>query len=164
MIECQTLPIDQIYVPIKRRRALKSDLINEIAESILEIGQQTPIVVRRDGERFVLLDGLHRLEACKALGEKHIIATLASAQVERARALPSYEAEIDLLRQKTSRLREARLAKEAPERPASPVSAATENQKTVFREGSRRVREAPRSRVATLAEWLADRKRDGSPI
>ena len=163
MIECQTLPIDQIYVPIKRRRALKSDLVREIAESILEIGQQTPIVVRRDGERFVLLDGLHRLEACKALGEEHIIGTLASAPVEHARVLPSYEAEIDLLRQKTSRLREARLAKEAAERPASPVSAANENQKTVFREGSRRVREASRSRVASLVEWLADRKRDGSP-
>jgi ParB-like chromosome segregation protein Spo0J len=28
--------------------------------------------VRPDGERFVLIEGLHRLEAAKALGEKTI--------------------------------------------------------------------------------------------
>ena len=31
-------------------------------------GQETPILVRSDGSRFVLVEGLHRLEACKALG------------------------------------------------------------------------------------------------
>jgi ParB-like chromosome segregation protein Spo0J len=47
---------------------------------MLEIGQETPILVRRDGERFVLVDGLHRLEACKALGEETIVGFLVSAR------------------------------------------------------------------------------------
>jgi ParB-like nuclease domain len=34
---------------------------------------QTPILVRADGARFVLVEGLHRLEAAKALGERTIV-------------------------------------------------------------------------------------------
>jgi uncharacterized ParB-like nuclease family protein len=45
----------------------------------LEVGQQTPILVRRDGDRFVLVHGLHRLEACKALGEETIYGYLTQA-------------------------------------------------------------------------------------
>ena len=37
---------------------------------MLDKGLQTPILVRADGARFVLVEGLHRLEAAKALGEK----------------------------------------------------------------------------------------------
>jgi ParB-like chromosome segregation protein Spo0J len=36
-------------------------------------GQTTPIPLRPDGARFVLIEGLHRLEAAKALGEKTIV-------------------------------------------------------------------------------------------
>ncbi len=32
-----------------------------------------PILVRPDGARFVLVEGLHRLEAAKALGERTIV-------------------------------------------------------------------------------------------
>ena len=39
---------------------------------MLEVGQQVPIFVQLDGDRFVLVHGLHRLEACKALGEEAI--------------------------------------------------------------------------------------------
>ena len=54
--------------------------MHEIAESILEKGQQTPILVRKDGERFVLVEGLHRLEACKSLGEATIAGYLVQAR------------------------------------------------------------------------------------
>jgi ParB-like chromosome segregation protein Spo0J len=63
MLKRETLPIAKIYVPVKRRATLKSEVVREIAESILEIGQQTPILVRCDGDRFVLVEGLHRLES-----------------------------------------------------------------------------------------------------
>jgi ParB-like chromosome segregation protein Spo0J len=33
---------------VKRKKALKPELVQEIAESILEIGQQAPILVRPD--------------------------------------------------------------------------------------------------------------------
>jgi sulfiredoxin len=46
---------------------------------MLAIGQETPILVRRDGARFVLVEGLHRLEAAKALGETTIVGYLVQA-------------------------------------------------------------------------------------
>jgi hypothetical protein len=39
-----------------------------------------PIRVRVDGARFVLVEGLHRLEAAKALGEKTIVCFLVDAR------------------------------------------------------------------------------------
>ena len=63
----ETVAIADIYVPVKRRVTLDQKRANEIAASILEKGQLTPILVRADGARFVLVEGLHRLEAAKAL-------------------------------------------------------------------------------------------------
>ena len=40
----------------------------------------TPILVRRDGDRFVLVEGLQRLEACKKLGEVNIFCYLVDAR------------------------------------------------------------------------------------
>ena len=71
-----TINIDEIYVPSGRRGDLDMDTVNSLAESILEEGLQTPISVRHDGKRYVLVTGLHRLEACKALGEASITAIL----------------------------------------------------------------------------------------
>lgn len=72
--------IANIYVPVKRRATLNPDTVKAIAQSMLEVGQTTPILLRRDGERFVLVHGLHRLEACKALGEDSIFGYLVQAQ------------------------------------------------------------------------------------
>ncbi len=73
------LRIDQIYVPAKRRSEIDDDNVAALAESILEQGQQSAIRVRQDGERYVLVNGLHRLEACRALGETTIIAIIVRA-------------------------------------------------------------------------------------
>jgi sulfiredoxin len=80
MMRREKFAIGNIYVPIKRRTTLKPEIVQEIAQSILEVGQQTPILVRRDGDRFVLVHGLHRLEACKALGEETIDGYLVQGQ------------------------------------------------------------------------------------
>ena len=72
--------IASIYVPVKRRATLDPEVVDAIAESMLEQGQQTPILVRRDGERLVLVEGLHRLEACKKLGEATILGYLVQAR------------------------------------------------------------------------------------
>ena len=66
-------PVAAIYVPIARRKTLDPARVGAIAESMLQDGQQTPILVRSDGARFVLVEGLHRLEAAKALGEATIV-------------------------------------------------------------------------------------------
>jgi len=80
MMRREKFTIGNIYVPIKRRTTLKPETVQEIAQSMLEVGQQTPILVRRDGDRFVLVHGLHRLEACKALGEETIDGYLVQSQ------------------------------------------------------------------------------------
>jgi sulfiredoxin len=80
MMKRETFAIASIYVPVKRRATLDPKKVQAIAESILESGQQTPILVRQDGERFVLVEGLHRLEACKQLGEATIQGYLVQAR------------------------------------------------------------------------------------
>ena len=72
MMKTEIFPIAEIYVPAKRRATLDPVRVRELAESILQEGHQTPILVRPDGKRFVLIEGLHRLEACKELGETTI--------------------------------------------------------------------------------------------
>ena len=67
-------------MPVKRAKTLSADRVAEIAESIMEVGLTTPIQVRADGPRFVLIEGLHRLEAMKALGESIIDAYLVQAR------------------------------------------------------------------------------------
>ena len=80
MMKRETFPIANIYVPAKRRAMLDPKKAQAIAESMLQVGQQTPILVRRDGERYVLVEGLHRLEACKQLGETTIVGYLVQAR------------------------------------------------------------------------------------
>ena len=72
MMKLENFPVAKIYVPIDQRKTLDPARVAAIAESMLKDGQQTPIKVRADGERFVLIEGLHRLEAAKALGEPTI--------------------------------------------------------------------------------------------
>ena len=132
MLKPESFPIDKIYVPVKRRKALKSELVQEIAESILEIGQQAPILVRPDEDRFVLVEGLHRLEACKALGEKTIIGFLVSAEVAHQKTLLPHSAEAEAERQKMVRLRKLRLEKEAAEKSAVASRAVMETEPAVL--------------------------------
>lgn len=80
-MEDKILPIDQIYVPVKRRATLDEDAVKNLALEILEDGQKVPIQVRKDGSRFVLIEGLHRLEACRSLGEKTIMAFIVRARL-----------------------------------------------------------------------------------
>ena len=73
MMKRENFPVAKIYVPIERRKTLVQARVDEIAQSMLKDGQQVPIKVRADGARFVLIEGLHRLEAAKALGEATIV-------------------------------------------------------------------------------------------
>jgi sulfiredoxin len=80
MMKQERIAIASVYVPAKRRATLDPKKAQEIAESILQLGQQVPILVRRDGDRFVLVEGLHRLEACRQLGEETILSYLVQAR------------------------------------------------------------------------------------
>ena len=73
MMKRENIPVDNIHVPVNRRATLEQARVDELAALMLKDGQQTPILVRVDGDRFVLVEGLHRLEAAKALGETTIV-------------------------------------------------------------------------------------------
>lgn len=81
MLHKTTFPIHRIRVPVKRAKTLDPAKVQALAESILEEGQKTPISVRADGENFVLVEGLHRLEALKALGEETVEGYLVRARL-----------------------------------------------------------------------------------
>jgi ParB-like chromosome segregation protein Spo0J len=80
MMKRETFAIADIYVPQKQRATLDAAKVEALAAAILEQGLQAPILVRPDGARFVLVEGLHRLEACKALGETTIAGYLVQAR------------------------------------------------------------------------------------
>ena len=75
------LKIEEIYVPVKRRASMNQQTVDALATAILEEGQKVPIQVRHDGKRFILIEGLHRLEACRALGEDTVLGVLVRARL-----------------------------------------------------------------------------------
>jgi len=80
MLKEQMIPIKEIYIPTDRRKTLDPAKAAVLAEDILENGQKVPIQVRQGKGRFVLVEGLHRLEASISLGEEKISAYLVQAR------------------------------------------------------------------------------------
>lgn len=73
MLKSEFLVIEELYVPVKRRSEIDEEKVASLAEEILEDGQKAPIQVRRDKKRkFVVVNGAHRIEAVKLLGETKI--------------------------------------------------------------------------------------------
>src|SRR5215472_8877692 len=62
-----TIDLGGIYV-LQRLRALRPEVVAELATSMQDQGQLAPIIVRpREGGGYWLVVGLHRLEAAKKL-------------------------------------------------------------------------------------------------
>jgi ParB-like chromosome segregation protein Spo0J len=80
MLKIHTISIDAVRVPVKRAKSRDAARVEAIAENMLENGQTTPISVRADGDGYVLIEGLHRLEALKALGEETVDGFLVQAR------------------------------------------------------------------------------------
>ena len=81
MLKKEVFPITSIHVPVKRAKTLDAAKVSQIAESILESGQKSPISVRADGDRYVLVEGMHRLAALKSLGEVTVEGFLVRAKL-----------------------------------------------------------------------------------
>ena len=81
MLQKQKFKIKKIYVPVKKMKELDPLKVTEIAEGILEGKNILPIRVRSGDKRYVLIKGLHTLEALKALGEEEIEGFLTRAQL-----------------------------------------------------------------------------------
>ena len=81
MLQKQSIAVEDVRVPLKRKKTLDESKVQTIAEAIIEDGQLTPIQVRADGAGFVLVEGLHRLEALRVLGATSIDAYLVRARL-----------------------------------------------------------------------------------
>jgi sulfiredoxin len=90
MSQRHSILIAQTEVP-KRRETLDASKVQALAGSILDQGLVSPILIREDCDRFALNEGLHRLEASRALGEESIAAYLVST----AKALKGERHETD---------------------------------------------------------------------
>ena len=160
MFKPESFPIEKIFVPEKRRKALKPEVVQEIAESILNIGQKDPIVVRREKDRFVLVEGLHRLEACKALGERAILGLLVSAEAARQKPLPSQDPGPEL--QNMERLRKLRLEKEAAQKLVGEQEHSKKTAPSNLKATPKQLRrERSESTPRTLSDWIKQQERDG---
>ncbi|PSO31489.1 ParB N-terminal domain-containing protein [Bradyrhizobium sp. MOS002] len=166
----ESFPIEKIFVPTKMRKAIKPEIVGEIAESMLDIGQQTPISVRPDGDRLVLVEGLHRLEASKALGETTIIGVIVPAELAQHRPLLSERPEVEAERIKMARLKQLRLEKEAAEASTAGSKSVngTEAPRTRPTKGVRDNSKASPGRTAgstpkrTLSDWITQQKGNGN--
>jgi len=164
----ESFPIEKIFVPTKQKKAIKPEIVGEIAESILDIGQQAPISVRLDGDRLVLVEGLHRLEACKALGETTILGVLVPAELAQHKPLLAERPEVEAERIKMARLKQLRLEKEAAEASTAALKSggATQVPHTRPTKGLRDNPKASPGRSAkstpkTLSDWITQQKGSG---
>ncbi|GMO17596.1 ParB N-terminal domain-containing protein [Bradyrhizobium sp. TM233] len=164
----ESFPIEKIFVPTKQKKALKPEIVGEIAESMLEIGQQTPISVRPDGDRLVLVEGLHRLEACKALGETTILGVLVPAELAQHKPQLAERPEVEAERIKMARLKQLRLEKEAAEASTAALkgAGATQAPRARSTKGARDNPKASPGRTAkstprTLSDWITQQKGSG---
>lgn len=169
MPKAESFPIEKIFVPTKQKKAIKPEIVGEIAESMLDIGQQAPISVRRDGDRLVLVEGLHRLEACKALGETTILGVLVPAELAQHKPGLAERPEVEAERLKMARLKQLRLEKEAAEASTTALRSvhATDAPRTRPTKGIRdNAKAAPgrteKSRPKTLSDWITQQKGSGS--
>ena len=158
MSKPEHISIDRIHIPVKRRKSLDAEVVKRIAESILEAGQETPILVRPDEDqhRYVLLDGLHRLEACKALGETTILALVGSAG-DLVDERPTYELAAEMQRQTMERLKKLRLEQEA----ARKTEAASQPTHSAQRTSSKARTKGRDSKPKSLSDWIEGQERSG---
>jgi uncharacterized ParB-like nuclease family protein len=165
----ESFPIEKIFVPTKQKKTLRPATVAEIAESMLDIGQQTPISVRLDGDRLVLVEGLHRLEACKALGETTILGVVVPAELAQPKPQLAERPEVEAERIKMARLKQLRLEKEAAEASVSSLKRVNDAEASRLRP-TKGVRDNPKaspgrtakSAPKSLSAWITQQKGSGS--
>lgn len=82
------IPTDKILPnPMQPRRVFGAAELQELADSIREVGLINPIVVVKSGEWYVLVDGERRWRACKLLGMPEIRADVREENLEQDKLL-----------------------------------------------------------------------------
>lgn len=83
MMKAIPVKLAEVYVPAKFKGTLDAAKVAALADEIVgDGGLKMPIQVRRDEaqKRYVLVAGLHRLEAMRSLGEASIDAYIVAAR------------------------------------------------------------------------------------
>jgi sulfiredoxin len=83
MMKALPVKVADIYVPSKFKGTLDAAKVAALADEIVgDGGLKVPIQVRRDEKekRYVLIAGLHRLEAMRSLGEAEISCYIVAAR------------------------------------------------------------------------------------
>jgi len=92
------LPLDKIDISISNvRKSNLEEVIDELADSINEIGVQQPIVVSLKGDRYELIIGQRRYLACKKLGLKEIPALITTVKNDTEATIKSFSENIHRL-------------------------------------------------------------------
>lgn len=97
-LDFEYLPLDKIDISehnVRRSKVEKG--IDELAESIREIGVQQPVMVFPKGDRYELIIGQRRYLACKQLGEKEIPAVITRTRTATEAAIASFSENIHRL-------------------------------------------------------------------
>jgi sulfiredoxin len=80
LLKTVIVKIAEIYIPADRRKEIDPEAIDAAAQKMLEGVEERLIQVRLGKERYVLVKGVNRLEAHKALGEESIKAYIVQAK------------------------------------------------------------------------------------
>lgn len=78
------LAIEEIIIG-EGRREVNAAAVKRLAESIEKVGLRHPITVRERGDKYQLIAGMHRIEACKRLGRDFVPATIVKMTNDDAR-------------------------------------------------------------------------------
>jgi len=80
VLKAVAVKIEEIYIPADRRKEFDQEKIDQIAERIMDDADVLPIQVRQGKGRYVLVKGMNRLEARKALGDVTVQAFIVGAR------------------------------------------------------------------------------------
>ncbi|MFP4662568.1 MAG: ParB/RepB/Spo0J family partition protein [Halanaerobiales bacterium] len=84
-MEVRVIPVNKIKV--KRGQARKTfdqEKLDNLAESIQEVGQLQPVIVKKEGPDYLLIAGERRLRAIKRNNQKEISAVIMAGDIDNA--------------------------------------------------------------------------------
>jgi len=97
-LKFEYLPLNKIDISVSNvRKSNPEERLDELANSIREIGVQQPVVVFPKGDRYELLIGQRRYLACKKLGLEDIPALITTVKDETEATIKSFSENIHRL-------------------------------------------------------------------
>jgi sulfiredoxin len=82
VMEAEDFVIKDIYIPVKLKKAFDESGVEKFTNMLLEGEALAPVLVRKDAKKgHVLVKGVHRLEACREVGEETIKGFLVQARL-----------------------------------------------------------------------------------